>query len=193
MLHFACFGEWKRQCAVDAWGPILPFLIFELLHVRKMRKRSLEPWILSWGLMRSRSLLDTCKGHSLYFSLLSGWKNKVIKGTDSLKQARVQKSAKKTVVKCCDKTGERWREHGDPTEGNTVSGSRGEEGGDWRHTCSMLEETGEEHQSRWDDWVLSNEGKATPLKNRKRRRERGAIGVDMWNNSIWTLQNKSTD
>lgn len=62
------------------------------------------------------SLLDTCKVHRLYFSALLSWRNKVIKDTDKLQQVRVRKNDKKnkkTVLKCCEKTGESWREHCD--------------------------------------------------------------------------------
>lgn len=133
------------------------------------------------------SILDTCKAHSLYFSLFSAWINKVIKDTDDLKQAGVRKNAKKTTQKRCDKTMERGREHRDLTEGNTVTG------GDWRHTCSTLEETGAEQPNRRDERVLWSEGNETPLKNRKRRREHSVIRVNMWNYSTWNLQNKSSE
>lgn len=115
-VHTFCLF-WRIKTAVDNWGPTLLFLIFELLHARKTRNRSLEPCILSRGLVTFISLLDTCKAHSLYFSVLSAWRNKVIKDTDNLKQARVLKNAMKTILKCYIRLGK--------DEGNTVTRQRG--------------------------------------------------------------------
>lgn len=93
-------------------------------------------------------LLNTGKARSSYFSMLSGWeKSKFTK--DNLKQSR--KKAKKTILKCCDKTEETWREKCGtlwPDLGIRWLRPAGSGGDDRRHTCSPLEEKASEQVRR---------------------------------------------
>lgn len=103
-FHFTFCLFWRMQTAMCCWwlrSYVALLNLWAPAYQEEQEFGTIDS--VSWTCgVTFISLLDTCKAHSLYFSVLSGWRNKVIKDTDDLKQARVQKNAKKTILKCCD-------------------------------------------------------------------------------------------